>query len=449
MHKLLERQLGRFFGRTVLENIPKQWMQLLEVIDEAYHQADDDRLLLERSLELTSQELLSHNEELKKQINERAQTENALKTSELRYHQLLEAVIDYAIISLDKDGLVETWNRGAERLMGYSAQEVTGHPITAFFAQDDPSNNVAEELLNRVRKEGRADHTGWYLRKDKSRYWADVIMTALYDHYGNIQGFTYVTRDTTERKLFEEQLQKQAEELAESNTELEQFAYVASHDLQEPLRMISSYTQLLARRYKGRLDKDADDFINYAVEGSTRMQALINDLLQYSRITTSKRPFILTDCNQILEQSVNNLNIAIKESDTKLTHGPLPSLTVDATQIGQVFQNLISNAIKFRNKQSPEINITANRNGFFWHFVVADNGIGIDPQYAERIFQLFQRLHGRQEYPGTGIGLTICKKIIEKHGGMISVGKSSQGGTAFTFTLPVHNNKEHVNDKTD
>jgi light-regulated signal transduction histidine kinase (bacteriophytochrome) len=228
------------------------------------------------------------------------------------------------------------------------------------------------------------------------------------------------------------------ERLLRSNAELEQFAYAASHDLQEPLRMVSSYTQLLARRYQGKLDADADEFIGFAVDGAKRMQQLIVDMLSYSRLTTQARPLVSTDCNQLLKNVLDNLTIAIRESGTEIRGENLPTIKVDATQISQLLQNLIANAIKFRKHNAAvHIDISAVREDTFWHFRVQDNGIGIDPQYQERIFILFQRLHTREEYPGTGIGLAVCKKIIQRHGGNIWVESAAGQGATFHFTIPV------------
>jgi signal transduction histidine kinase len=238
-----------------------------------------------------------------------------------------------------------------------------------------------------------------------------------------------------ERKRAQESLAQKVEELARSNADLEQFAYVASHDLQEPLRMVSAYTQLLAERYRGKLDDQADKYIRYAVDGATRMQSLIQDLLAFSRVGRQELAVARTDCNQLVERAMDNLRAAILESGAVVTHGPLPLLVANGSQLQQVFQNLIGNAIKFRGAQPPLIQISARKQGTEMHFSVADNGIGISAEHAENVFIIFSRLHTRTEYPGNGIGLSICKKIVERHGGRINAVPHEGGGTIFNFTL--------------
>ena len=250
------------------------------------------------------------------------------------------------------------------------------------------------------------------------------------DSDGKIVGLLGISRDITERKRLEEALQERTQEL-------EQFAYVASHDLQEPLRMVSSFVQLLARRYEGKLDSDADEFIQFAVDGATRMETLINHLLEYSRLGTQGKPPESCDCEQVVAQVETDLTPAIKESSADVTRERLPSVMADRTQLAQLFQNLIGNAIKFRGDRQPKIHISGTRSNGDWLFTVGDNGIGIDSQHTERIFEIFERLHSRRKYSGTGIGLAICKKIVERHGGRIWVESEKGEGARFRFTIPV------------
>jgi signal transduction histidine kinase len=256
-------------------------------------------------------------------------------------------------------------------------------------------------------------------------------------------------RDSSRRGLAEEallnsedHLQKKVNELNRSNQELQQFAYVASHDLQEPLRMVASYTQLLAQRYKGRLDSDADEFIAYAVDGSNRMQGLIQDLLVYSRAGANGKALREISSEKALKEALTNLRAAIEESGAVVTHDSLPAITTDDTQLTQIFQNLVGNAIKYRSAEVPRIHVSAAKNaGNEWIFSVRDNGLGIAPQYFDRIFIIFQRLHGRTEFKGTGIGLSICKKIVERLGGRIWVESQPEKGSTFYFALPERDGK--------
>ncbi len=244
-----------------------------------------------------------------------------------------------------------------------------------------------------------------------------------------IQDITDLTNLLEKRKLTEA-------ELKQSNTELEQFAYIASHDLQEPLRMVTSFTKLLEQRYSGQLDADADQIINFAVDGATRMQVLIEDLLTYSRVGTRGKAFEPTDCEAVFETALSNLGLLVKENSASVKKSPLPTVIADGRQLVQLFQNLIGNAIKYRSEQPPEIYVGAEYQASRWLFWVWDNGIGIDPKHAEKIFRVFQRLHSRQQYPGTGIGLAICQKIVERHGGHIWVKSEPGNGSTFYFTIP-------------
>jgi two-component system, chemotaxis family, sensor kinase Cph1 len=255
------------------------------------------------------------------------------------------------------------------------------------------------------------------------------------DVFGVPQYEVAIFDEITERKQAEAALQQAHEELKRSNAELEQFAYVASHDLQEPLRMVASYTQLVMRRYGDKLDKDAHEFMHYVVDGAARMKQLIEDLLAYSRVGTRQRDFKPIEVEAALKRALANLKAAIEESGAAVTRDPLPTVKGDEVQLPQLFQNLIGNALKFRSAGVPRIHIEAKESPSEWQLTVRDNGIGIEPQYFERIFMLFQRLHTKGDYPGTGIGLAICKKVIERHGGRIWVESKIGEGSAFHFTL--------------
>ncbi|MBI1280507.1 MAG: PAS domain S-box protein [Anaerolineaceae bacterium] len=261
----------------------------------------------------------------------------------------------------------------------------------------------------------------------------------LTDENGQIIGTCGLIMDISQRKADEMALQQSTLDLTRSNEQLEQFAYVASHDLQEPLRMITSYLQLLERRYKSQLDQDATDFIAYAVDGATRMKALINDLLAYSRVKTGEQNFAQFDSTKALEQAITNLQMQIKETAAEITYGSLPGIVGNEAQFVQLFQNLLSNSIKFHGENPPKVKVSAELNGNVWKFSIQDNGIGIEPQYVDRIFIIFQRLHTKDRYPGTGIGLAICKKVVEHHGGRIWAESTPGTGTTFWFTVPSTN----------
>jgi light-regulated signal transduction histidine kinase (bacteriophytochrome) len=273
--------------------------------------------------------------------------------------------------------------------------------------------------------------------------WVSVTGEPVYDENGKFRGYRGVGSDVTERKLAEaelrrahDELAKKAEELERSNAELEQFAYVASHDLQEPLRMVSSYTQLLAKRYKDQLPAEAQEFMHFTVDGAARMKQLIEDLLAYSRVGTKGKELVPVSLEAPLKRALTNLRTAIEESGATVSADALPTVEADEVQLAQVFQNLIGNALKFRGKAAPRIHVGAAEQAGEWQISIADNGIGIEPQYFERIFMLFQRLHAMGEYPGTGIGLAICKKVAERHGGRIWVSSTPGAGSTFHFTLP-------------
>jgi PAS domain S-box-containing protein len=339
-----------------------------------------------------------------------------------------------AITIQDFAGRITAWNHGAELMYGYGEAEALQMNIGRL----TPANR-AEEQKNFTRRllAGEAITSLETQRVTKDGRILDVWMTVtkLVDDAGKPIGIASTERDITARKNAEAQLQRTLADLERSNKELEQFAYVASHDLQEPLRMISSYTQLLAKRYESQLDEKARRYVNYTVDGVIRMQALINDLLTYSRAGTRGRPLEATDTHALLGEAVRNLTTMIAETHALITNDDLPTVRADASQLVLVFQNLLANAIKFRRAGLPHIHVSAQDRGREWVFAVKDDGIGIEPQHAERVFVIFQRLHTREEYPGTGIGLAVCKRIVERHGGKIWFESEPGHGTTFFFTL--------------
>jgi PAS domain S-box-containing protein len=360
-----------------------------------------------------------------------------------------------ALMSVEEQIIIYINSAGAE-LAGYThVEQVLGQPLAQFYHPDEFARIKTKALAVALAK-GVWRGESFIKRTDGEHVPVDQTIFVICDNQDHPQTLATIVTDITERKQAEKTLQKineelearvtertetlmvRTRELEQSNAELEQFAYVASHDLQEPLRMITSYVQLLAHRYQDQLDNDANDFIGYAVDGATRMQQLINDLLAYSRVGTTVRLFEPTPCPNVIKQVIHNLEPAILESKATITYDELPVVMADKLQLEQLFQNLISNAIKFCSQARPQIHITAKQNQVNeWVFSVQDNGIGIEQIYADRIFVIFQRLHTRDKYSGTGIGLAICKKIVERHNGQIWFESQLGQGTTFYFTIPV------------
>ena len=337
-------------------------------------------------------------------------------------------------IYIVQDGHFRIVGHQFARIAGYNEDELIATPALDIVLPED-RNAVRESAAKMLKGERSLGYEFRILTKQAVVKW--VVETVAPVYYQGRQATLGNVMDITEQKQAKERLTQVVAEMKRSNTELEQFAYVVSHDLQEPLRMVASYTQLLARRYHGRLDADADDFINYAVDGAERMRALLNDLLEYSRVGTRGKPFKLIYSEDVLDQAITNLKVAIEDSGALVNHDYLPMLVADEGQLMQLFQNLIGNAIKFCNQQSPRIHVSAEKRDRVWVFSVRDNGIGIDPQHAQRIFEMFKRLHTKEEYPGTGMGLAICKKIVKRHGGHIWVHSQPEEGSTFYFSIPI------------
>lgn len=553
----------------------------LKSANEEVLSSNEELQSLNEELETAKEELESANEELTT-VNEELQTQmEARRQSEERFRVLIESVQEYAIFMLDPKGFVTSWNRGAERIKGYKAEEIVGQHFSKFYPPEDKEKPQVD--LEQAAKKGVYVEEGWRVRKEGSKFWASMVITALKDKAGKLKGFAKVTRDMSDRKRSDDLLRKSeeyarsivrtandafistndksmitdwnaraeiifgwtrekvlgrtltetiiperfreahlkgmerflktgigpvlyktieltalhrdghefpveltlwpmqmdnefsfhafirditerkkmeaaaqrineeleervkkrttelqlySEELIRSNADLQQFAYIASHDLQEPLRMVSAYVDLLSERLKGQTHRDVKDYIRFVQEGAIRAQQLINELLEYSRIGTKALHFVSTSMEEIMKHVLSLLELAIKESGAAIVFDSLPVLTVDRFQMEQLLQNLVSNAIKYRSKKPLKIFISANRKDGQWEFTVTDNGIGMDPEYKDSIFTIFKRLHSRSEYPGTGIGLALAKKIVERHGGEIWVESQLGQGSTFHFTLP-------------
>jgi PAS domain S-box-containing protein len=365
-------------------------------------------------------------------ISVRKDAEKHLAQMEGRYRGLLEAAPD-AMVVVNQAGKIVLLNVQAEKQFGYRRDELVGQKVKNIIPKGFAERLIADGTRTAAEALAQQIGTGIELtgrRKDRSEFPIEIMLSPLESTEGIL--VTAAIRNISARKKGEAHIQ----ELNRSNEELGQFAYVASHDLQEPLRMVASYTQLLSRRYKGKLDSDADEFIAFAVDGANRMQRLIQDLLAYSRVATKGNDLLHSSSEEALQRALINLRGAIEDSGALVTHDPLPTVLADDMQLIQLFQNLVGNAIKYRRPGIPLVHISAVKNDKRkWIFSVQDNGLGIDSQYFEKIFVIFQRLHKREEFAGTGIGLAICKKIVERHGGSISVESQPGQGSTFRFAL--------------
>ena len=367
-----------------------------------------------------------------------------LDITELRQAQYkiagLAAIVDSstdAIVSVTLESIIVSWNLGAEKLYGYSEREAIGHSTTLLVPPDHSYEIPA--ILEKIRRGETIDaYDTLRMRKDGTLVDVSLTVSPVRDSTGQTIGASAVARDISDRKKFEKSIQQYSQKLEQSNRELDSFASIAAHDLGAPLRAVAGFADLLQKRYKEKLGADADQYIANIVEGTRRMQQLIDDLLHYARATTREKPLVPVDVNAVIEKTLANLTVDTQESNALITVDPLPTVSADSTQLVQVFQNLVGNAIKYCNT-TPRIRISAERRGEEeeWLFRVSDNGIGIDPRQFDRIFQIFQRLHSTDEYSGAGIGLATCKKIVERLGGRIWVESKPGEGSTFFFTIPV------------
>lgn len=372
-------------------------------------------------------------------------TENA---NHLRILNMIEEIEDYAIILLDSNGNIENWNKGAQRIKGYKPDEAIGQNFSIFYTPADQAIKKPETLINIARTKGRAVDEGWRVRKDGTRFWGSITITAIHNEAREVIGFTKVTRDLTDKMLAAEAVSLHLDQLETKNQELEQFVYIASHDLQEPLLTISNFIEMLKVDYGQVLqDDDAQLYMSFIEDAASRMRNLIKDLLDYSRLGKTKETETV-DINELLQHIISDLDTRIAATGTQIKYNNLPTLKGYRTELRQLFQNLITNAIKFSKKDvNPVINIEAKpHEAGGWEFTVQDNGIGIEPKYHEKIFLIFQRLHNRDEYPGNGIGLANCKKIVTMHGGDIGVQSVPGEGSSFYFTINIEGQEKNDKD---
>lgn len=351
------------------------------------------------------------------------------------YRRLVENVSDYAIYMLDLKGQVSSWNLGAQRFKGYLESEVIGRHFSMFYTEEDRAAGKPLQTLGRALSEGRFEDSGWRLRKDGCRFWAHVIVDLIRDDAGQPFGFAKITRDITERRAADLRLR----ELTSSHQELEQFIQVASHDLREPLRKVLAFSDLLLQEEGHHLSEEGRGYLGSITAATRRMQGLLASLLDLSRVTSQGRSFDPCAMDDVLREVCSDLQVAIQERGARITITALPRIEADAAQLRQLFQNLIENAIKYaREGVEPVIEVRAVEDGNpdFITVQVRDKGIGFEPQYAERIFGVFQRLHTRDRYGGAGIGLAICRKICTRHGGQISAQSAPLQGATFTLRLP-------------
>lgn len=381
-------------------------------------------------------------EQLEEKVTERTLN---LQKSEDRYHKMVEEVEDYAILLLDPDGNVQNWNLGAQKIKGYTEKEIIGKSFSLFYLPEDREKKLPQTLINRAAREGKAMHEGWRLKKNGEKFWGFVVLTALHDDDGSIIGFSKVTRDLTERKLFEDQLKENAINIGFRNKQLEEYAHIASHDLQEPLRKIRIFAEMLSHKIK---DEDALRDIRKIESSASRMTRLIKDVLAYSEIAQGEQMFAPTDLNEVLNNIKEDCELWIREKNITIENTSFPVINAIPIQMHQLFSNLITNALKYSNSGGT-ISILGSivnssdieelqplkENKKYLELIFRDNGVGFDAKYSDQIFKLFQRLNTSQQ--GTGIGLALCKKIIENHGGTITVKSELGTGTEFLIYLPL------------
>jgi PAS domain S-box-containing protein len=375
-----------------------------------------------------------------------------LRESEERYHKMIDEVEDYAILLMNKDGVIQNWNRGVEKIKGYKEEEIVGQNFRIFYLPEDQERGLPDQLIGQAIQKGKALHEGWRVRKDGSVFWGSIVITALHDAGNNIVGFSKVTRDLTERKLSEDKIRQYANELEFQNKELEQFAYAAAHDMKEPLRKIRFYTNMVFDNSGHLLPEKEAEYLRRSISAASRMQTLIDDLLTYSKTSTQEQEYKKVDLGKVIAEIQLTHYDTIRDLKAEIETTNLPVIDGIPFQIIQLFDNLLGNALKYHHPdrrphivieaqkvsaQEQAIDMTAEDKEYY-KIIVSDNGIGFDSNYSEKVFDLFQRLHDKVTYSGTGIGLALCRKIVQNHKGYIIARAEEGKGASFMVYFPIN-----------
>jgi len=369
-------------------------------------------------------------------ITERKRAEELLRASEERFHLMVKHVEDYAIFMLDAEGRVATWNAGAERIKGYRADEIIGRHFACFYTPDDVRAGKPERLLQEAVSRGRCEDEGWRVRKDGSAFWANAVITALRDPHGTLLGFTKVTRDITERTRLEQEIQQHSVALEAANKELDAFSYSVAHDLRAPLRAIDGFSRVLLEEHAPTLPPEAQHYLNAVRRNSQRMGLLIDDLLAFSRLSRQPLNKQLVRPADLVRQCVDELRAEQQGRRVQIAIGDLPACQADPALLKHVWMNLMSNALKYTRKQEVAvIEVGSREQAGACVYFVKDNGVGIDMQYADKLFGVFQRLHRPEDYEGTGVGLAIVQRVIHRHGGRVWAEAAVNKGATFYFTF--------------
>ena len=380
-------------------------------------------------------------------ITSQKRTEKELESSKQRYYKMIEEVEDYAIILLDKNGIIQNWNRGAEKIKGYKEAEIVGKSFRIFYLDSDRKAGLPDRLITKAREEGKAMHEGWRRRKDGTAFWGSIVLTALHNDQNQVIGFSKVTRDLTARKLAEDKLKEYTVQLEFQNEQLEQFAYAASHDMKEPLRKILFYGNHLLETVADGLPEKEREYLHRSVNAANRMKSLIDDLLEYSRASSEGGDFEQIDLNEVADEIILSHKEVIEEKNAIVRFSSLPVIQGIPFQMRQLFDNLLSNSLKYHHPEKrPEVQISSERisgrptDGLdpqtdYFKISFCDNGIGFDSRHAEKIFELFQRLPGGDK-SGTGVGLALCKRIVQNHNGLIKATGQANEGACFEVYLP-------------